>query len=148
MGGKVSKTTEASTLAAYTYRGFGCGRCCNKNEFLEGAPTATSCGTTCGAVHFEFPAEHSKILLEFQADLPAAAQVAQEHITWLSYILFSQFNGTVKVAAEALNGGWCSHWNNQRLHAAGLRCEAASEVYGFGRSRATYLVIRVYSLTM
>jgi len=74
-----------------------------------------------------------------------AAQEAEPHLSWWSHVVFSQFDATANKAAAALNqpGGWCYGWNENKLHDAGLHCTAASEVYGFGRSRVTYLVIRI-----
>lgn len=145
MGGNVSKETEQNSVAAFTYRGFGCARCCSLSEFFEGAPTNTCCGTSCGSVHFELPipTQDKNLWQDFQADLPAAAEMAQEHISTWSYIFCTQFDTTSARAAQILNQSWCAKWNENRLHTAGYHCAASSEVYGFGRSRVTYLVIRI-----
>lgn len=142
----MSKDDESATISAYTLYGFsGQGRCCAKPEFIPGAPKNTCCGTTCGSI--QFPERYSDkevaaVLQEFENDLPAAAEQAMEDITWCSHVCCTNVDRTANRAAQTLNHGWCEEWNN-RLVSVGLRCHAASEVFGFGRSRATYFVIRI-----
>ena len=145
MGGNVSKKTQEDTFMAWTIYGFGCSRFCNKAVFVPGAPRSTCCGTSCGANHsFATPGTHQADLLgELENDLPAAAAQAKPHLSWPSHVLFTQMDRTADKAAQVLNTGWCRTWNYECLHAAGLHCVASREVFGFGRSRVTHLVIRV-----
>jgi hypothetical protein len=88
----------------------------------------------------------AKALVALEQDLTAATEEAMEHVNTCSYVWCAQMDSTAAVAARALNDGWCRQWNETRLQEAGLRCQAESEVFGFGRSRVTYLVIRVFHL--
>mmetsp|Transcript_14102 Transcript_14102/g.25546 ORF Transcript_14102/g.25546 Transcript_14102/m.25546 type:complete len:129 (-) Transcript_14102:920-1306(-) len=88
--------------------------------------------------------QYLQVLGDFEDGLEEAALIAQEYTTWLSHMFCSQFDGTAAEAAKALNDGWCKTWNERELSNVGLKCSAASEVFGFGRSRVTCLVIRVY----
>ena len=148
MGGNVSKETQTDTVAAYTYYGFGCTRCCfPKRHFVAGAPKEDGCGTSCTSLTFAPPAaSHAEALARLEDQLDKAARTASDYISWTSHVFFSQCDATAKRAAEALNDEWCSVQNETILHPAGLDCRANGEVFGFGRSRVTYLVIRVQEL--
>mmetsp|Transcript_20471 Transcript_20471/g.58201 ORF Transcript_20471/g.58201 Transcript_20471/m.58201 type:complete len:150 (+) Transcript_20471:71-520(+) len=146
MGGNVSKNTEISTIEAFTLYGFGCSRCSSKAEFREGAPANSGCGTSCSSVHFDPAERYRQVLQEMEDDLPQAAIQAMEEINWTNHVLCSGTDCTASRAARRLNEDWCDEWNGTRLRHVGLHCSAASEVFGFGRSRVTYLVIRVFPL--
>mmetsp|Transcript_11594 Transcript_11594/g.28566 ORF Transcript_11594/g.28566 Transcript_11594/m.28566 type:complete len:171 (+) Transcript_11594:177-689(+) len=144
MGGNVSKKTETGTVMAYTLHGFGCigcKRCCNKAEFMPGAPTEGCCGTS-SYIQFDPPMGLSSLLAEFEESLPDAEEIAREHISYCSHIICSQFDSTAGKAAMAIDTSWCTRWN-ERMRQEGLRCQARSEVFGFGRTRTTFLVIRI-----
>lgn len=145
MGGNVSKETELETVSAYTLYGFGCSRCCAPPRFVHGAPRNDCCGTSCTSVStFDPPQQYTQALGDLEDSLDEAALIAQEYTTWLSHVFCSQIDGTAAQAAKALDDEWCKSWNEGELSTAGLKCDAASEVFGYGRSRVTYLVIRVY----
>jgi hypothetical protein len=105
-------------------------------------------GTSCTNVTFDPPQQYLQVLGDFEDGLEETALMAQEYTctTWLSHAFCSQFDGTAAEAAKALNDGWCKTWNEggHGLSNVGLKCSAASEVFGFGRSRVACLVIRVY----
>lgn len=137
--GTTSSSLPYDTIVAFTLYGFGCTRCGNEARFYAGAPRGTFCGTSCGQVQFE---TDSPLLKQISQDLNTAADEAMEEIHPGSYLWCSQCDASAGRAAKVLNDGWCQRWNEQ-LQTEGMRCFAASEVYGFGRSRATYLVIRI-----
>jgi hypothetical protein len=112
--------------------------------FAAPRKTADCCGTSCTNVTFDPPQPYLQVLGDFEDGLEESALIAQEYTTWLSHMFCSQFDGTAAEAAKALNDGWCKTWNERELSNVGLKCSAASEVFGFGRSRVTCLVIRVY----
>ena len=145
MGSNVSKETELETISAYTFYGIGLTRCCTHGpHFLPGAPQNDSCGTSCTTVRFDPPQEYLKALGELEKDLEEAAEIAREHVKYCSHVICPQMDSTAGRAAEALNESWCRDWNKKPIfQEAGLKCNAESEVFGFGRSRVTYLVIRV-----
>lgn len=145
MGGNVSKLTEDKTIAAYTFYGFGC-RCCNQPHFDHGAPRNRCCGTSGGSFSFDPPSDAAqvKVLTAMEKDLDEATVEAIEYVNNCSYVWCAQIDVTAGEAAQALNQGWCQKWN-QELGPAGLQCQASSEVFGFGRSRVTYLVVRVFA---
>lgn len=136
MGGNVSRTTEDCTVAAYTLYGFGCSRGKNPPTFLPGAPRNTCCGTSMGAIYFDqtFP--------EVEQGLSEAADLAMQHVTWCSHICCAGVDMTSESAAQVINQEWCPRYN-EMLEKRNLRIHAAREVFGFGRSRVTYLVIRI-----
>mmetsp|Transcript_26177 Transcript_26177/g.31675 ORF Transcript_26177/g.31675 Transcript_26177/m.31675 type:complete len:156 (+) Transcript_26177:47-514(+) len=146
MGGNTSKEQTSGTIAAYTFYGFGC-RCKNEPTFVPGSPQNDCCGTSGTRVTFDdVPTQYeSSIKNNLESHLDDAVDIAMESITWCSYVCLSQIDKTSETAANALNERWCSA-RNEVLRGAGLKCEARREVYGFGRSRVTYLVIRVYAL--
>mmetsp|Transcript_12428 Transcript_12428/g.34491 ORF Transcript_12428/g.34491 Transcript_12428/m.34491 type:complete len:151 (+) Transcript_12428:156-608(+) len=146
MGGNASKEDVSGTIAAYTLYGFGCSRCSNPPVFLSGSPGNTCCGTSCVRIEFDPPteAELQTALAEFETHLDEAAEMAMETITWCSHVVCSGVDGTAQPAAEKLNRDWCATENANVLTPVGLRCSAHREVYGFGRSRVKYLVLRVY----
>lgn len=132
------------TVGAYTFRGFGCARWCAGAAFQAGAPAPSVCGATCGSEQFEDGAiVYGPFRDELEADLGAAAEIATNETTWCSYIACSGCDSTAEAAARRLNESWCSKWNQGRLAGSGVQVQATSEVYGFGRSRATFLVLRV-----
>eukprot|EP00730_Choanoeca_flexa_P013755 TRINITY_DN5666_c0_g1_i1.p2 TRINITY_DN5666_c0_g1~~TRINITY_DN5666_c0_g1_i1.p2 ORF type:complete len:139 (+),score=28.50 TRINITY_DN5666_c0_g1_i1:332-748(+) len=132
-----------STVAAYTLYGFGMGRCCASQEFVPGAPAPSGCGTACSSEQFDGAdfAQRSK----FEADLDRAAQMASENISWCCHIFCSGVDNTARPAAKRLNESFCPEWS-KKLSSDQLKVVAAREVYGFGRSRMTTLVIRVVRL--
>jgi hypothetical protein len=81
--------------------------------------------------------------VELEEDLGRAAEEAMTDISWCSHIFFSGCDSTAEAAAKRLNSSWCDGWNRGRLAGTGLQVRAVREVYGFGRSRATFLLIRV-----
>ncbi len=149
MGSNVSKEDIEGTVVAYTLYGFGCSRCSNPPEFYTGSPQQDCCGTSCTRVDFDPPQEPTKqkALDELESHLDDAVEIAMKDITWSSHIFCSGFDDTAERASIRLNatGGWCEE-QNEKLATAGLVCEARMERYGHGRSRVTYLVLRVFPL--
>jgi hypothetical protein len=147
MGGNASIETQDNTVMAYTLYGFGCcnvGRCCHNSEFFAGAPRELCCGVS-GQQEFTPPLAIQPILEELETGLEEAANISMNHVTWCSHICCSGFDSTGSAAARALNADWCRRWNI-RLNKHGLQIHASSEVFGFGRSRATFLVLRVHGV--
>lgn len=147
MGGNISKEDVEGTVAAYTLYGFAMNRCCNPPVFLDGAPGNSCCGTSCAMIENVAPNDPAvqKALTEFESHLDEAADLAKEAgVTWCSHVFCSGVDTTAEKAAKKLNEEWCPKETNTTLSPAGLSCSARREVYGFGRTRVTYLVIRVY----
>ena len=156
----MSKETQEGTVMAYTMYGFGCGRFCAPPTFVAGAPKDSFCGTVGCRGFTDFPPiaddnPQAKVLTALQNDLDAAAAQALPHLSWWSHILCTQFDHTAERAARVLNNnnnngddnnerGWCQRWNEDSLHAVGLHCVASRDVCGFGRSRVTHLVLRIF----
>jgi len=147
MGSNVSSADTDGTLAAYTLYGFGC-RCANEAIFVAGHPQNDCCGTSCTRVELPPPssAEHQKAILALEERLEDAQSIAMESITYWSYVICAGADTTSETAAAQLNSTWCHEMNQGILQTAGLRCQARREVYGFGRSRVAYLVLRVYAI--
>ena len=147
MGGNVSRETESNTIAAYTYYGFGC-RCCNSANFVSGSPKNDPCGTSCSRVELPLPTskEHQQALKQLETLLIEADDIPKENIDSCSYTYCAGVDMTSERAANALNDGWCQTQNSQVLNPVGLSCSDAREVFGFGRSRVSYVVIRVVDL--
>ena len=145
MGDKAGKTDgHADAIAAYTFYGFQC-RCANSPTFVSGHPQNDCCGTSCTRVTLPEPAstEHQKALQELEDRLGDAEDIAREVTTYCSYVICAGIDMTSAEAAKKLNATWCKEINEQILNEAGLNARAGREVYGFGRSRVAYLVIRV-----
>ena len=134
------------TIAAYTLYGFGC-RCANDATFVSGHPQNDCCGTSCTRVELPAPESkaHQKAIAELEDQLDEAQNIAMESITYFSYVICAGIDMTSETAAKKLNSTWCAEMNDGILKDASLRCQAKREVYGFGRSRVAYLVIRVYT---
>jgi hypothetical protein len=148
MGSNVSKADTDGTIAAYTLYDKGCmKRCFSDPVFHQGSPQNDCCGTSCSRIYFDPPADQEKqrALEVLEMNLEEAANIAMESITWGSHICFTGMDMTAEQAAKDLNEGWCIN-QNDLLRNAGMSCQARREVYGFGRSRVTYLVIRVFPL--
>eukprot|EP00052_Salpingoeca_macrocollata_P015094 m.119678 g.119678 ORF g.119678 m.119678 type:complete len:155 (-) comp19554_c0_seq2:68-532(-) len=145
MGNGVSSAVQESTVAAYTFQGTGCVlRCCAEPAFRAGAPRDTCCGTSCGTMTFEPEKRFIAPLQELEGGLAEAAAIARQDID-CCYAWCAQCDTSAEEAAQQLNASWCPK-KNSVLAAHGLSCVASSEVYGFGRSQVTYLVIRVLLL--
>mmetsp|Transcript_45938 Transcript_45938/g.143764 ORF Transcript_45938/g.143764 Transcript_45938/m.143764 type:complete len:146 (-) Transcript_45938:294-731(-) len=144
MGGSHSAEAATSSVAAYTLYGFGCGRCSSPCVFVPGAPKDDCCGTTCSHVEFEKPISLGDALEELEADLDEAAAIAEKHTTWCSQVFCSGVDTTAGGVARALNDEWCANWN-EKFEPLGYKVRAFREVYGFGRSRVTFVVLRVMS---
>jgi hypothetical protein len=144
MGGNVSRVEETSTVIAYTLYGFGC-RCTSTSEgFVRGAPRDGGCGTVaCSGHEFTPPMRFAEVLAAFEADLPRATAVAETSIDKCTHLWCAQCDTSADSVAAALNSGFCRDWNQGGLGREGLQCEARSEIFGFGRSRVTYVVIRI-----
>ncbi|EDQ88753.1 uncharacterized protein MONBRDRAFT_37353, partial [Monosiga brevicollis MX1] len=144
---------DRRTVAAYTLYGFGCTRCCASPAFVTGAPAPSFCGASCGSKQFDGGEGdgdggggsllYGPFRQDLEADLERAAEIARNDITWCSHIFCSGCDSTAKAAARRLNESWCAEWNRGRLTGSGLQVQAVEEVYGFGRSRATFLLLRV-----
>ena len=87
--------------------------------------------------------EHQKALQELEDRLGDAEDIAREVTTYCSYVICAGIDMTSSEAAKKLNATWCKEINEQILNEVGLNARAGREVYGFGRSRVAYLVIRV-----
>merc|ERR1712137_466917 len=88
---------------------------------------------------------HQKAIAELEDQLDEAETIAMECVTFFSHVICAGIDMTSAAAAKKLNSTWCAELNRGALNEAGLRCLARREVYGFGRSRVAYLVIRVYA---
>eukprot|EP00466_Bigelowiella_natans_P004923 jgi/Bigna1/143286/aug1.77_g17994 len=145
MGGNVSSLIQEKTVVAYTLYGSGCKRCCSNDcEFYLGAPKEGCCGVASYTTNFssQAPLAAMEVLQDFERDLMQPAQIASEHVTYCSHILMGQCDSTAERAARAIEEDWCPAWN-ERFQEENLVCQVRAEVFGFGRSRATFLVIRV-----
>lgn len=116
-------------------------KCGGALAFDEGVPVDT-CGMVCGSSTFEADPRFEPLRKEFEGDLRRAAAIVEENISHCSYAWCAAFDQTAGRAAAALNASFCREWT-QRLASHGLRCGAASEIYGFGRSSAHCLIIRL-----
>eukprot|EP00045_Choanoeca_perplexa_P018554 m.293084 g.293084 ORF g.293084 m.293084 type:complete len:142 (-) comp18371_c0_seq1:33-458(-) len=134
--------SSSATVAAYTLYGFGSSRCCASQDFVPGHPATGCCGTACGSQHYEDDSSFTPHRNAFEADLERAAQIASQDISWCCHVFCSGVDTTAKPAAQRLNQSWCPEWS-EKLRKVNLKVVAAREVYGFGRSRLTALVIRV-----
>ena len=143
----MSYDAAAETIAAYTFYGFKC-RCANSPTFVSGHPQNDCCGTSCTRVTLPEPAstEYQKALQILEDRLSEAGDIAREATTYCSYVICAGIDMTSAEAAKKLNATWCKEVNEQVLNEVGLNARAEREVYGFGRSRVAYLVIRVGEL--
>jgi hypothetical protein len=135
----------ANTMQAYTLYGVSfchCARCCSATTFSPGAPDSMDECCGCGTEEYNPPAQLASSLQPLEDSLNEAAEIASQRVSYCCHIWCSGCDTTATDGATLLNNGWCRRWD-QELAKHNLYCRAFSEAIGMGRSRKTFLVLRV-----